>query len=229
MASSEFHNELKSELDRAWVGYGMSQQAVVFGRDKVNDLLAEHASAVEEAAHLEALGRGLEENLKRAGEEIERLRGKLAGRDLHHLSAQDPEPPLGSVVCDGSNVAWVRTGDSAERGLWSTRDGFSATQDCWWQVVCERGGVLLVSRPQAPTDLLSVENLLFETRIWLDSSGLEPPYGSIVEEGDGTRWVRTGDGPAGWEAYGIDHFEPESWTRVCENGAVRLLQWGEAE
>lgn len=65
--------------------------------------------------------------------------------------------------------------------------------------------------------------------IWLTASDPEPPYGSAVREEDGVCWERTGGGPAGWERNDRDGFDPESWTRVCENGPVRLLWRGGGE
>ncbi len=73
--------------------------------------------------------------------------------------------------------------------------------------------------------ILAVKGRLGARLFWGDR---QPPYGSVVASPDGTRWKRTGDTPnAAWEQADVDYFEPESWTRVCEAGPVRVVEWGD--
>lgn len=63
----------------------------------------------------------------------------------------------------------------------------------------------------------------------LTSHDPEPGHWVTVEDPHGDRWRRTdgnwnGGGGANWEQEDIDYFEPESWTRVCEYGPVRVVE-----
>ncbi len=74
--------------------------------------------------------------------------------------------------------------------------------------------------------ILAVKGRLGARLSWRDQ---QPPYDAVVEQPDGTRWHRTGDSPvAAWGQVGVDHFKPGSWTRVCESGPVRVVEWGES-
>jgi hypothetical protein len=75
------------------------------------------------------------------------------------------------------------------------------------------------------------EPLLFPPAVGavLTSSDPEPGHWVTVRDGNGDRWRRTdgnynGGGGANWERVGVDYFEPESWTRVCENGPVTVAE-----